>query len=490
MIHVAARVQQSPETAIELTRPAAGSFTQPAALLLDRVVFFGLLALIVVLAIPYGSVEPWWESIFECAIFVFTALWIVKNLLNGSWQLDNFRLIAPLLVLAIFAYMQSRYWNGASASAGIESYAWTAISADPYETRRFVYKLLALILTGVLLQSHLTNRRRLNALIGVLIFAGVASAIFGIVRQTAQHDEGFLLAYLFPEQGYGQFINRNHFAYLMEMTFGLALGLVVAGGMRRDRALIFVAAMIPLWTALVLSNSRAGIGSLLGQILFMALMIGVVRRSAEEDYAEGFVAKLVRIGRSLFVRFALVSCLIALMVVGIIWMGGDPLANRMGDLATDMSAAKPDDRTSQSRVEIWMATWRLIKAHPIMGSGFGAYGVAIPEFHDSSGELTPREAHNDYLELLANGGIISGVIGLWFALSFIKRVREELRHTDAYRRAVCFGALIGIFGVAIHSLADFGLHITFNAIVFTALVVIATLNWKAVEPLSSSESFH
>ncbi len=488
-MQVAARIRQSPETAIELASPKMGTFTQPLALLLDRVIFFGLLALIMVLAIPYGSVEAWWESIFECAIFVFTALWIVEGLLSGSWRLGNGRLIAPLLALVVFAYLQSRYWQGATTTAGVESYAWTAISADPYETRRFVYKLMALILTGVLLQSHITSRRRLNALIGVLIFVGVASAIFGVVRQTAQHEEGFLLAYLRPEEGYAQFINRNHFAYLMEMTFGLALGLVVGGGARRDRALIYVAAIIPLWTALVLSNSRAGIGSLLGQVLFMALMIGFVRRSIEEEYAQGFLAKLSRIGQSLFVRFAIVSCLIALMVVGIIWMGGDPLANRMEDLATDIRAASPDDRTSQSRVEIWMATWRLIKAHPVLGSGFGAYGVAIPEHHDSSGELIPREAHNDYLELLASGGVVSGLIGLWFAVVFIKRVREEFRQADAFRRAVCFGAVIGIFGVAAHSLADFGLHITFNAIVFTALVALATLDWKTVEPLPPSESF-
>lgn len=488
-MQAAARIRQSPETAIELASPKMGTVTQPLALLLDRVIFFGLLALIMVLAIPYGSVEAWWESIFECVIFVFTALWIVEGLLSGLWRFNNIRLVAPLLALVVFAYLQSRYWQGATTTAGVESYAWTAISADPYETRRFVYKLLALILTGVLLQSHITNRRRLNALIGVLIFAGVASAIFGVVRQTAQHEEGFLLAYLRPEEGYAQFINRNHFAYLMEMTFGLALGLILGGGARRDRALIYVAAIIPLWTALVLSNSRAGIGSLLGQVLFMALMIGVVRRTSEEDYAEGFLARLSRIGQSLFVRFAIVSCLIALMIVGIIWMGGDPLASRMEDLATDMRAASPDDRTSQSRVEIWMATWRLIKAHPVLGSGFGAYGVALPEHHDSSGELIPREAHNDYLELLANGGIIAGLIGLWFAVVFIKRVREQFHHADAFRRAVCFGAVIGIFGVALHSLADFGLHITFNAIVFTALVTIATLDWSTVETAAPDEKF-
>ena len=66
----------------------------------------------------------------------------------------------------------------------------------------------------------------------------------------------------------------------------------------------------------------------------------------------------------------------------------------------------------------------------------------------------------------------------WMSIPFalIKRAREQLRSTDQFRRAACFGALVGLFGVACHSLVDFGLHITINALVFTALVAIATLN--------------
>ena len=325
----------------------------------------------------------------------------------------------------------------------VEAPWWAAISADPHETQRFAVKLLALLLTTVLLQSHLTTRRRFMALINVLILIGVASAIFGVVRQTAQHSEGFLLAYLRPGEGYGQFINRNHFAFLMEMTFGLALGLVVGGGARRERLLLYAAAMIPLWTGLVLSNSRGGIGSLLSQMLFVALMFGFVRCYSATEESEGWSVRLARIGRSAVARLVLVCCLALAMAVGIIWMGGDPLANRMETLADDLRLNGQTERSSESRVEIWQATWQLIKAHPVTGSGLGAYG------------------------------------GLWFLVALIRRVREEFRSRDVFRRAVCFGAMVGIFGVATHSLVDFGLHITFNAIVFLVLVVIATMDWSA-----------
>lgn len=477
-MQIAARSRQASETSFEFVGWKTDSLAGQVVVLLDRVVFYSLLTLIVVLAIPYGAVEAWWEAIFECVVFALSALWMVEGLVRGTWRLGNFRTFMPLLALALFAFFQTGFGQGATSEAGIESQAWAAISADPYETHRFALKLLALILTGALLQSHITNRRRFSLLINVLIAIGVASAIFGVVRQTVQHDDGFLLAYLRPGEGYAQFINRNHFAFLMEMAFGLALGLVVGGGARRDRLLLYAAAMIPLWTGLVLSNSRGGVGSLLSQMLFMALMFGFVRCYSATDNDEGFWARLARIGRSAMARLVIVSCLALVMAVGIIWMGGDPLANRMQSLATDLRGSSGQERTNENRVEIWRATWRLIKAHPITGSGFGAYGVAVPEYHDSSGEMIPRQAHNDYLELLANGGVIGGVIGLWFLIVLLQRVREEFRRVDVFRRAVCFGAMVGIFGVATHSLVDFGLHITFNAIVFIALVVIATMDWN------------
>jgi len=468
------------------------SLIQGSARLLDRLIFASLLALLALLAIPYGAVEPWWESIFECAVFALTALWIIEGMLSGTWRVGGYGLLAPLLALIILAFLQSQpLWDGmwgAGVAAGIETQAGLAISADPYETRRFAFKLIALALAGVLLWSHSASRRRLSSLIHMVILIGVASAVFGIVRQTAQPDaaqagiaEGFLLPYLRPGQGYAQFINRNHFAFLMEMALGLALGLAAGGGVRRDRSLIYVAAMIPLIAALSLSNSRGGVGSLLIQAMLFTLMFGYARRAERAEESSGVsnrLASLKRFGHSPAPRLAFAVCLVLVLAVGVIWMGGDPLVNRLEALPADMRAASANERASQSRVEIWRATWGLVTAHPIAGIGLGAYAVAISSSHDSSGETVPREAHNDYLELLASGGVIGGLFGLWFVFALIKSARAQLRSTDPFRRAACFGAILGLLGVATHSLVDFGLHITINALVFTALAVIATLDGR------------
>jgi O-antigen ligase len=129
-------------------------------------------------------------------------------------------------------------------------------------------------------------------------------------------------------------------------------------------------------------------------------------------------------------------------------------------------------------VDIWRATWQLIREHPIVGVGFAGYQVAIPSHHDSSGRWVPQQAHNEYLELLASGGLIAAALGIWFGAAFIVRARRQLQSADLFRRAACIGALTGIVGAALHSFVDFGLHVTINALILTVLIVIATMKFE------------
>jgi O-antigen ligase len=119
-------------------------------------------------------------------------------------------------------------------------------------------------------------------------------------------------------------------------------------------------------------------------------------------------------------------------------------------------------------------TLKMFAAHPVLGVGMGAYWVAVPAYHDASGTSTPQEAHNDYLELLASGGLVGFAIGVWFLIAVVKKAKANLGSPQRLRRAACLGAAIGIAGVAVHSLVDFGLHMIVNALVFTTLIVIAT----------------
>ena len=107
--------------------------------------------------------------------------------------------------------------------------------------------------------------------------------------------------------------------------------------------------------------------------------------------------------------------------------------------------------------------------------------VAISRYYDASGRLKPYQAHNDYLEVIASGGIIGAALLIWFIIALILRARVRLRSNDPFRRAACLGALAGLFGVAVHSLVDFGLQITVNALVCMVLIVIATADERAQE---------
>jgi len=442
------------------------------ASVLGTTVFVSLLCLIVLTGIPYGTSQPWWIAAFVSLIFALAILWLVEGSISQSWLPDSGPLVLPLAALSLFSFLQTLPVGKQGNNPGGISFApWNSISADPYQTRFFALLLLALTLSGVMLARYASSERRLRIVINLLILLAVASAVFGILRQTTQHGAGFGLPLLLPDLGYGQFINKNHFAYLVEMGLGLTLGLVLGGAVKRDQALIYFAALLPLWIGLVLCGSRGGLIAMLAQLVVAALLFSVVVRRGKSAEPQ---ARILRLSRSLPVRVVLILVLVAGVLFGTIWLGGDQLATKIEESRNEISADTTGLRQGVSRNEIWKATWRMFVAHPVLGIGMGGYWAAIPAFHDASGTMTPQEAHNDYLELLASGGLVGLALGAWFAAVVIRRTRENMAVANRFRRAACLGAAIGIAGVAVHSLVDFGLHTIVNALVFTTLIVIAT----------------
>lgn len=458
------------------------SLRERVAGVLGRILFVALAGLIVLTAIPYGTAEAWWKAFFVCVVFALAVLWLVEGFFSRSWIRDGWSIILPLIALVIFSLLQTlSFGSSAGNPGGLNVAPWNTISADPYQTRFFVLQLLALILAGVLLGRYASSERRLRIVINVVIGVAVASAIFGILRQTTQHSLGFGLPLLKPEQGYGQFVNKNHFAYLMEMGFGLTLGIILGGGVKREHGLIYFAALLPLWTAIVLCGSRGGLIAMLAQVIIAALFFGAVLPGGN---SHGARSKTLGLAQSWPVRIALLLILIFGIVFGTLWLGGDRLATSIEESRNEFRQDQTESRQSVSRNDIWRLTWSMFAAHPIVGVGMNGYWVAAPAFHDASGTMTPQEAHNDYLELLASGGLIGMAIGVWFAAAVFKRTRENLRSSNRFRRAACFGAAIGIAGVAVHSLVDFGLHMIANALVFTTLIVIATSKAPAENELA------
>jgi O-antigen ligase len=395
--------------------------------LLSKIIFALLVCVIIITPIPYGTVEPWWKAAFICAVFGIFILGIVENRIPKNL----FPRLLPLLALSALAILQS----------------FTGLSADAFQTRFFALQLLALTAFLALLYRYAATEKRVRILVYTVITVAIVSAIFGILRQTTQHQTGFLLPLLKQNQGFAQFVNKNHFAYLMEMALGLAIGLIIAGGSKQK--LIQFALLLPIWFGLVLSNSRGGILAMLAQITLAAVLLM----------------------RTATLRFALAAILIGGVSVGTIWVGGERLVTNFSAAGTDLTTT---DRDGASRNEIWRATLKMFGAHPLLGVGLGGYWIGITAYHDASGVLTPQEAHNDYLELLSSGGIIGLALGVWFAVNVIRSARKNLYTDTGFMRAVRIGSVLGIAGVAAHSLLDFGLHLLGNTVVFFTLIMMAT----------------
>jgi O-antigen ligase len=199
------------------------------------------------------------------------------------------------------------------------------------------------------------------------------------------------------------------------------------------------------------------------------LLLTAYYKTSEREDSEG---RWIKALRSMPARIAMIIILVVGVGWGTLWLGGDRLVTKLSEGQKAVAASQL--REGASRNQIWKATWQMFAAHPITGVGLGGYWVAIPTFHDASGLMTPQEAHNDYLELLASGGLVGTALALWFLVVVIRRIRRNLQISSGFERAAVFGATLGLIGVAVHSLVDFGLHMIVNATVFTALIVIAT----------------
>src|SRR5437588_1980495 len=86
---------------------SAFGLIERSARVLDSIVFTGLLGLMVLTIIPYGTVDAWWEAVFECAVFAMTAIWLLEVLFRGTWEVRSLFILLPLVLIMAFAFAQT-----------------------------------------------------------------------------------------------------------------------------------------------------------------------------------------------------------------------------------------------------------------------------------------------------------------------------------------------------------------------------------------------
>ena len=263
---------------------------------------------------------------------------------------------------------------------------------------------------------------------------------------------------------------------MLVMILGLDLGLVVAGGISRKQLLLHLASVILLAASVVLTNSRGGIFAMLVSVILLASLF-VMRRLHGKAKEEPRRSTLQRLGR-LALSIVLICGIAIAMSFAVARLGGEPLERRIGEFSAETDNDNNGSGGTQARHDVWQASWRLIKANPIVGVGFGAFRTSIPLYHVASGSDVPETAINGYLDFLSSGGLVGCAILAWFIVAFFRNLLTVRRSKSSFEYAARLGGLAGLFGLAVHSLVDNGLNVPINGILLTALIVICTAEWK------------
>jgi len=126
------------------------------------------------------------------------------------------------------------------------------------------------------------------------------------------------------------------------------------------------------------------------------------------------------------------------------------------------------------REGIWRDTLAMFRAHPIFGVGLGAFETVYPIYGRGNGSLLIQFAHNDYLQILSDAGIIGGALAVWFIVKLARAVVKTFKCEDSMSRAIGLGSAAGIFALLIHSLFDLNLQIPSNALLFLTLSAVVS----------------
>jgi putative inorganic carbon (HCO3(-)) transporter len=255
---------------------------------------------------------------------------------------------------------------------------------------------------------------------------------------------------------WGTYANHNHYAGFLEMALPFALMypiVLLRRAQSRQHSMVAPALLSSgLWSlaglmfgGIVYSFSRMGFIATLSSLFVMGtLVLGTTRLSW--------------LTRSRWRRGVGVAIVAILVLAGFIFLPPGGLIQRFARFVTT------DELTSEGRTDLWSETIPLVRAYPVFGCGLGGYETAFSRFKVSGLLVTDDFAHNDYLQLLAELGLVGFAIGVTLAFSVMRMaLHSAINSSDPQARyfaVACVGALCAI---AVHSLADFNLYIPANA---------------------------
>ncbi len=386
----------------------------------------GICALISFAVAAHGGVEDWARAILEAGVALLFLVWALRFYFNEKEQAVFSPLLPPL---ALFFLVGLGQW-------------FLRATASSYSTR---IELLLLLASLIFLFLCVQVFRTLPDWRGFVWFGmglGFVVSVFGILQHLTFNEK----LYWFRELRYGgipfgPFVNRNHFAGLMELLLPLAFVPLVLGKVRRERlAVVALFAVMPV-AALFLSASRGGIVMGVAAVLLAALLI-------------------------------------------VTWLG-------VGQILQRFSSLQSLEVTEGKRAAMRRGAWRIFLDHPLAGTGLGTLQIVYPPYETLYDGKIVNHAHNDYLEALAETGLLGGLCCAWFLIVLLLKSFSRFRQNDfSLAGALQLSGIVACAGFLVHALVDFNFHIPSNLWLFFLMAHLATADMQQLPSAPAAHRRH
>lgn len=448
----------------------------------DRSLLYAFYALLIWLPLPLGSNRTW-----AWALMCLIACTLLFNWLRGyqakRWQAPAhihkfapilFGLLAFQVLLLIQILPLPTSWIAAISPFSALAYShlesspqWATLSVDTSATTAHLLQGLGYCAIAALTLLLINNRQRLKELALCLVTAGLIQAVWGAFMTLSGIEYSFLL----PKTAHignatGTFLNRNHFADYLTLCSATGIGLLLAdlysrrSSNWRERSRRIILALLGnkakvrislaiMVIAIVLSHSR------MGNTTFFFSLAGC-----------GFIWLLLtkRMTRGAIVLLCSLI-IIDLLIVGA-WFGIDKVKDRLEGTAL----------ASETRDEVIRDSLPIIGDYWLFGTGAGSYYGVFPSYRNDDIRGFYDHAHNDYIQLTVEHGVVGSGILLFIVLSSLWQAIQAMRlRKNSTYKGLAFAPLMATCALALHSLTDFNLQIPANTATYIVLLCMAWL---------------
>ena len=402
---------------------------------MTAILLYGTFGVLMFGPLAFGAVEAWSIFAVEISAVALTLLWFAKQWVDGELKLLWNPLFLPMsgfaiLVIAQIVLRRSAYFHDTFSMALLYG----------------AYAMLCFLSSQALLRS--SQARRIAVILSVY---GFAIAAFALVQGIAPNGKLYWLRE--PRLGgwiYGPYVNHNHYAGLMELLVPIPLVLSLTRlAHQKERIAAGIAAAVMTGTVF-LSGSRGGMLAMLVEFAVLAVVLLRHKKGS---------------------RAAIVAGVFAVVLIGLLsWLGGKELVTRLSSISTETRS----EISGGMRLSIDRDSIRMFRSRPVLGWGLGTFPVVYPEFRSFYTNFFVNEAHNDYLQLLTEMGLLGFATMVWFLIVLYRSALRKMGDwTSDMTSAVTLACTLAFTGILVHSLLDFNLQIPANAALFYVFCTIA-----------------